>query len=379
MLLKETELKQNAAAYAELKKNISSETTPIFLDRKKEIFSDYDLATRRAAYYRWKSTESLDKLLIAFEANAIKAGIKVLWAVDTAQAHTELNAVIDKFQQHKIHIHTCYNELETEKLNQPSPNSIKNKISICDAIFVSAEPAMIACLSDKNFYESDVKIILASVDRLISSVNELELLMSLQSLQRNNQRESFSLISNAGNNSHKQEVYVLIFDNGRSKLLESQTERQMLHCIDCGICQTVCPVTESIGTIGGNENNYGPPSYIRAVFDGGQREYGHYAGLCNMCGKCNVHCPVHIDFKNSFLHLRHENVQQKHRSQKERLFYMVWKKTMLKREFMNWKTVNPLRYAVETLFLKSKTGVRKLPQPAAKSFNQMWREKMGMK
>jgi len=379
MLLKETELKQNAAAYAELKKNISSETTPIFLDRKKEIFSDYDLATRRAAYYRWKSTESLDKLLIAFEANAIKAGIKVLWAVDTAQAHTELNAVIDKFQQHKIHIHTCYNELETEKLNQPSPNSIKNKISICDAIFVSAEPAMIACLSDKNFYESDVKIILASVDRLISSVNELELLMSLQSLQRNNQRESFSLISNAGNNSHKQEVYVLIFDNGRSKLLESQTEMQMLHCIDCGICQTVCPVTESIGTTGGNENNYGPPSYIRAVFDGGQREYGHYAGLCNMCGKCNVHCPVHIDFKNSFLHLRHENVQQKHRSQKERLFYMVWKKTMLKREFMNWKTVNPLRYAVETLFLKSKTGVRKLPQPAAKSFNQMWREKMGMK
>ena len=379
MLLKETELKQNAAAYAELKKNISSETTPIFLDRKKEIFSDYDLATRRAAYYRWKSTESLDKLLIAFEANAIKAGIKVLWAVDTAQAHTELNAVIDKFQQHKIHIHTCYNELETEKLNQPSPNSIKNKISICDAIFVSAEPAMIACLSDKNFYESDVKIILASVDRLISSVNELELLMSLQSLQRNNQRESFSLISNAGNNSHKQEVYVLIFDNGRSKLLESQTERQMLHCIDCGICKTVCPVTESIGTTGGNENNYGPPSYIRALFDGGQREYGHYAGLCNMCGKCNVHCPVHIDFKNSFLHLRHENVQQKHRSQKERLFYMVWKKTMLKREFMNWKTVNPLRYAVETLFLKSKTGVRKLPQPAAKSFNQMWREKMGMK
>ncbi|QQR96401.1 MAG: lactate utilization protein [Bacteroidota bacterium] len=377
--MKETELKQNAAAYAELKKNISSETTPIFFRQKKEIFSDYDLATRRAAYYRWKSTESLDKLLIAFEANAIKAGIKVLWAVDTAQAHTELNAVIDKFQQHKIHIHTCYNELETEKLNQPSPNSIKNKISICDAIFVSAEPAMIACLSDKNFYESDVKIILASVDRLISSVNELELLMSLQSLQRNNQRESFSLISNAGNNSHKQEVYVLIFDNGRSKLLESQTERQMLHCIDCGICQTVCPVTESIGTTGGNENNYGPPSYIRAVFDGGQREFGHYAGLCNMCGKCNVHCPVHIDFKNSFLHLRHENVQQKHRSQKERLFYMVWKKTMLKREFMNWKTVNPLRYAVETLFLKSKTGVRKLPQPAAKSFNQMWREKMGMK
>mgnify|MGYP003430041705 len=98
-----------------------------------------------------------------------------------------------------------------------------------------------------------------------------------------------------------------------------------------------------------------------------------------MCGKCNVHCPVHIDFKNSFLHLRYENVQQKQRSQKERLFYMVWRKTMLKREFMNWKTVNPLRYAVETLFLKSKTGIRKLPQPATKSFNQMWRDKMGMK
>jgi len=379
MLLKETELKQNAAAYADQQKNISSVAPQIFLNRKKEIFSDYELATRRAAYYRWKSTESLDKLLIAFEANAIKAGIKVLWAVDVAQAHLELNAVVNKFQQSKIHIHTSYNELETEKLNQPSVNNTKNKISICDAIFVAAEPAVVACLSDKNFYESDVKILLASVDKLISSVNELALLMSLQSLQKSNSGESFSLITSAGHNSQRQDVYVLIFDNGRSKLLESQTERQMLHCIDCGICQVVCPVTESIGITGGNENNYGPPSYIRAVFDGGQREYGHYAGLCNMCGKCNVHCPVHIDFKNSFLHLRHENVQQKHRSQKERLFYMVWRKTMLKREFMNWKTVNPLRYAVETLFLKSKTGIRKLPEPATKSFNQMWRDKMGMK
>ena len=379
MLLKETELKQNAALYHERQKNNSSDSPPIFLERKKEVFSDYDLATRRAAYYRWKSTESLDKLLITFEANAIKSGIKVLWAVDAIQAHAELNTVINKFQQSKIQINTCYNELETEKLILPLSANTKSKISICDAIFVSAEPAIVACLSDNNFSESDVKILLTSVDKLASSVNELELLMSLQSLQKSNSRKSFSLISNAGSNSHKQEVYVLIFDNGRSKLLESQTDRQMLHCIDCGICQAVCPITESIGTTGGNENNYGPPSYIRAVYDGGQREFGHYAGLCNMCGKCNVHCPVYIDFKNSFLHLRYENVQQKQRSQKERLFYMVWRKTMLKREFMNWKTVNPLRYAVETLFLKSKTGIRKLPQPATKSFNQMWRDKMGMK
>lgn len=38
MLLKETELKQNAAAYAEQQKNISSVAPQIFLNRKKEIF-----------------------------------------------------------------------------------------------------------------------------------------------------------------------------------------------------------------------------------------------------------------------------------------------------------------------------------------------------
>jgi len=163
MLLKETELKQNAAAYADQQKNISSVAPQIFLNRKKEIFSDYELATRRAAYYRWKSTESLDKLLIAFEANAIKAGIKVLWAVDVAQAHLELNAVVNKFQQSKIHIHTCYNELETEKLNQPSSINTKNKISICDAIFVAAEPATVACFSRQQLLVSLTKIFMKAM------------------------------------------------------------------------------------------------------------------------------------------------------------------------------------------------------------------------
>ncbi|MEZ5068835.1 MAG: hypothetical protein R2847_10280 [Bacteroidia bacterium] len=50
------------------------------------LFSDYDLASKRAAYIRWKAIESLDKLLIAFEANCIKSGIKVLWAL-TANRH----------------------------------------------------------------------------------------------------------------------------------------------------------------------------------------------------------------------------------------------------------------------------------------------------
>ena len=55
-----------------------------------------------------------------------------------------------------------------------------------------------------------LKFYLHPVDKLISSVNELELLMSLQITSKSNSGESFSLITSAGHNSQRQDVYVLI-------------------------------------------------------------------------------------------------------------------------------------------------------------------------
>src|SRR5262249_52252998 len=43
------------------------------------------------------------------------------------------------------------------------------------------------------------------------------------------------------------ESYVVLIDNGRSKLLADREKRQSLHCIRCGACLNICPVYRRIG------------------------------------------------------------------------------------------------------------------------------------
>src|SRR5207253_2396905 len=44
-----------------------------------------------------------------------------------------------------------------------------------------------------------------------------------------------------------EEFYVVLLDNGRTKLLENPERRQSLFCIRCGACLNHCPVYRKIG------------------------------------------------------------------------------------------------------------------------------------
>lgn len=345
------------------------------------LFSDFDLASKRAAYIRWKAIESLDKLLIAFEANCIKSGIKVLWALDSEQALQEINSVAQKHNLSHIDIQSRLQE----ELNLPlSEIGYGKKLAVRDVAFISAEPSAIICRDTtlnliQESASNDVVLYIAPIDSMMTSLHDAEVLLGILSAGPDDQniKNNLRIITSA--NESNGAVYVLLVDNGRSTLLENIKLRQLLRCIHSGACNESSAVVHSIGFTGGNRQEYGPLLYAKAPAIGGYRDFGHYAYNTPLCGQCNVVCPVRIDFTDIFLEHRHVMVQQKLRPQKERLFYMVWKKTMLKREFMNWKAVNPMRYSIETLFLKSKTGIRKLPEAAHVSFNQQWRERMGMK
>ena len=61
MLLKETELKQNAAAYAEQQKNISSVAPLNILNRKKEIFliMNWQIAGRHIIVEKYRKSRQI--------------------------------------------------------------------------------------------------------------------------------------------------------------------------------------------------------------------------------------------------------------------------------------------------------------------------------
>ena len=59
---------------------------------------------KRGAFYRWRTTENLDKYLIEFESNFLKKGGKVIWAPDEKDVQKELALLLAKYNNYDIEV-----------------------------------------------------------------------------------------------------------------------------------------------------------------------------------------------------------------------------------------------------------------------------------
>ena len=98
--------------------------------------------------------------------------------------------------------------------------------------------------------------------------------------------------------------YLIIIDNGRSKILADPEFREMLCCIRCAACLNVCPV---YGKIGGHSYGYpysGPVGAVVTPLLVGIRRARHLFLGETLCGACKDACPVNIDIPRMLLALR---------------------------------------------------------------------------
>lgn len=190
-----------------------------------------------------------------------------------------------------------------------------------------------------------------------------------------------------------EEFYVVLLDNGRTRLLADEEKRESLYCIRCGACLNTCPVYRKIGG-----HNY-PWTYSGPI---GAIITPQYLGVASnpwlpfassLCGACAEVCPVKIDIPRILLELRADVVKQAAASGKsgiEKTIYGVFA----------WVMQRPKFYAfggkVAAFFLsgRGKDGwiedlpgflkigpigkwlsQRALPVPAAKSFREQWLER----
>lgn len=98
--------------------------------------------------------------------------------------------------------------------------------------------------------------------------------------------------------------YLIIIDNGRTKILADEEFREMLCCIRCAACLNVCPV---YGKIGGHSYGYpysGPVgAVVTPLLVGINRAKDLFLGE-TLCGACKKACPVDIDIPRMLLALR---------------------------------------------------------------------------
>jgi iron-sulfur cluster protein len=107
------------------------------------------------------------------------------------------------------------------------------------------------------------------------------------------------------------EVHIVLVDNGRWQMRETDEFREALYCIKCGACLNVCPVFASLA---GQTYGYiyqGGIGAILTAFLHGVDKAEEVAGLCLGCMACKEACPARIDIPRMITRLRASLAEEK--------------------------------------------------------------------
>jgi L-lactate dehydrogenase complex protein LldF len=222
-------------------------------------------------------------------------------------------------------------------------------------------------------------IVIAGIEKVIPSLHDLDLLWPLLSTYGTGQLMTVynSLISGPrqpGENDGPEEMYVILLDNGRSKVLANEKQRESLYCIRCGSCLNACPVYKNIGGHAYGVTYSGPIGSVITPNMQGMAEYGHLSFASSLCGNCTEVCPVRINLHELLLNNRMQSVDQGNETISEKIAWKAWRLAITNRSLLNLAKAGIKNKVVNKIF-KGWTGRRTELQFPEKSFNQLWKER----
>lgn len=257
------------------------------------------------------------------------------------------------------------------------------ELSITGADFLVAETGDIVFRDDegnvlKSTAIADVHVVLAGIDRLVASFDDLNVLLPLSSIYKVTKVKSsafYTFINKpAGNEQRRQKLYVVLIDNGRSDVLAKEEQRKVFTCIDCGACHAVCPVFNTIGGHVYDNPNPGPVGNVLTPIMKGFESDAHLATLCTSCHLCEHYCPMNIKLSELILNNRID-IARKDRSllgEKNLISFLL--KRVENRKALD-KSKDLLNYFELKQLLKKSWGIhREIPKFDKQSFSQLWKE-----
>ena len=224
-----------------------------------------------------------------------------------------------------------------------------------------------------------VHIAIVGIEKMIPSMMDLDLFWPLLSTSGTGQNVTvYNTILTGPRQEEEfdgpQEMYVVLLDNGRSKLLADQEKRQALNCIRCGACLNACPVYRNIGGHTYGTTYSGPIGSIISPQYLGLEKYKHLSYASTLCGGCSSVCPVKIDIHGMLLLNRKQSVEEGMTDGWEKAGFQVWKRVMLSRRMMNFGGSRLKQLFLDLLFKNSWSKRRIEPTLARKSFNEQWKK-----
>ncbi len=240
-----------------------------------------------------------------------------------------------------------------------------------------------------------VHVAVAGIEKMIPRAQDLAVFLKLIARSATGQAlgSYTSFLSGprrAGEIDGPDEFYVVLLDNGRTRLLADREKRESLYCIRCGACLNHCPVYRKVG---GHNYPWVYSGPIGAVLTPQFLGVTHEPWLpfaSSLCGACAEVCPVKIDLPRLLLELRADVVESKAKRREdwlERLAFRAWAwvmrhprvyemlGAMATAVFPHGKDggIRRMSWFIERGPLRAWLSQRDLAPPPRRSFRRMWR------
>jgi L-lactate dehydrogenase complex protein LldF len=299
------------------------------------------------------------------------------------------------------------NETVPEKQTKIAREVLREKflaadIGISGANFLVADSGAVVLVENEgnarlSTSAPKIHIAIAGIEKVIPRAQDLAVFLKLLARSATGQLLSVYTSFLAGPRREgeidgPEEFYVVLLDNGRTKLLPDKGKRQSLYCIRCGACLNTCPVYRRIG---GHSFPWVYSGPIGAILTPQFMGVTHEPGLpfaSSLCGACGEVCPVKIDIPKILLELRSDVKKSQTREKQNRLEKLAF-------QAFAWIATHPKLYAlagrmagalapsddgrwirsVSPLMnvppVKAWLSQRDLPPPPPKSFRDLWRQR----
>ena len=281
---------------------------------------------------------------------------------------------------------------------------LKADIGISGANFLVADSGAVVIVTNEGNGRMcttmpRIHVAIAGIEKLIPRAQDLAVFLKL--LGRSATGQPLTVYTSFLNGPRREtevdgpeEFYVVLLDNGRTRLLADREKRESLYCLRCGACLNHCPVYRKIGG-----HNYpwvysGPIGAILSPQFLGIQHDPWLPFASSLCGACAEVCPVKIDIPKLLLQLRSEVTKAKTRegqNRLERLGFRVWAWVMQHPRIYEllgmagslvFSASEPGRWLrgapplMNVGPLRAWTSERDIPPLPAKSFRQLWRTRL---
>lgn len=276
-------------------------------------------------------------------------------------------------------------EIATFVRNQMRDKFVKADLAITGANFMLVDSGSVAISDNEGnialgISAAKIHIAIIGIEKILPSIKDLDLFLSLLSTNSTGQNNAnYNLILSGPRQEEEidgpQEMFIILLDNGRSKVLARDPQKDAMSCIHCGACYSACQVYKNIGSEAFQSVFGGPIGSIISPLMFGFEEYGHLSYACTLCSKCDDVCPVQIPLSNLLLFNRRDYVKEGFADKRFSKVIKAYKFVMSNPWILAKSSAKLRNYGLKLALDASWGPNREFPKVANQSFSQFMRKK----